>query len=150
MKLHVFHIDSPELPIIESVDLMGGDRVGEDGVHDLKFHEFSFRESSYAKAVHELSKKYNELLEFAEERIVGLNKKFDSRYSCVTLLWRVRPYLEAIKNRHGTLIGYQARCRVAVIPDLSEEGWEDFLRIPKHEIPQDCRPEKTDSVTLAA
>jgi hypothetical protein len=141
MSLPIFHLDVPELPIIESVDLADGDRVAEEGVHDLKFQEFSFRESSYAKAVHELSKKYNELIELAQERIARLNR-IDSWYPCVTLLWRVRPYLKGIKNSHGTLMGYQARFRVAVIPDLSEEGWENFLSIPKHEIPADCRPEK--------
>jgi hypothetical protein len=55
------------------------------------------------------------------------------------IIWRVRPSVTPIKNAHGTLVGYQARFRCAVIPDLEEDTWEDFLAVPNPGVPADCQ-----------
>lgn len=137
----IFQVDGPEIAILESVDISGGDRLTEDEkIHDLEFKEVSFREKSYVNAARRLANKYYELIECAKERI-GYSDEYNKyhKYSCLTLVWRVRPYIEHVKNKHGTIIGYCARFRVATIPDLTEEQWEDFLGVPTGEIPDDCK-----------
>jgi hypothetical protein len=165
--IDILHIDGPELSLLESVDINGNDAAPGTGVVDLDFNTVEFRETSYSVAVYKLAKKYQELVMLIGDKCRKIpssnvhiqapkSKRITPRgYSVgpimfagkddldevmlpVSIIWRVKPTITPVKNSHGTLVGYQARFRCAVIPDLGEDVWEDFLSIPNPGVPKDC------------